>query len=82
MEVHETEASGKALKQGAQPAQAIHKKIVDEMIRAIDVAADFEDKHGHGNAAGRRTWVAVKMVSKRKAQLASDVLNISVRTHF
>jgi proline dehydrogenase len=73
VEVHETEASGKALKQGTQPPQATHKKIVDEMIRAIDVAAAFEDKHGHGNAAGRRTWVAVKMVSKGRAQLVPHV---------
>lgn len=37
----------------------VHKRVVDEMIRSIDVAADFED----GLSAGTRmTWVAVKMV--------------------
>ena len=35
------------------------KRIVEEIIRSIDVAADFEDQF---SSAGRKTWVAVKMV--------------------
>jgi proline dehydrogenase len=39
------------------------KQLVDEMIRCINIAADFEDDIvGKEAAAGRRTWVAVKMV--------------------
>jgi hypothetical protein len=38
-----------------------HKRIVGEMIHAIDVAGDFEDQFGE--AGIRKTWVAVKMVS-------------------
>lgn len=37
-----------------------HKAIIKEMIHSIDVAADFEDSLSSG---GRRTWVAVKIVS-------------------
>jgi len=44
-----------------------HKRIVDEMIRSIDVAADFEDRyahtHTHRTASDRKTWVAIKLVS-------------------
>lgn len=65
VEVDESEASGINSKQGSKSVQPMHKKIVDEMIRSIDVAANFEDKLDHGGVAGRRTWVAVKMVSKR-----------------
>ena len=37
--------------------------VLDEIIRAIDVAADFEDRLVADNlACGRKTWVAVKMV--------------------
>lgn len=39
-----------------------HKRIIKEMIHSIDVAADFEDSLNDG---GRRTWVAVKIVSQR-----------------
>jgi proline dehydrogenase len=42
--------------------QPVHKRIVTEMIRSIDVAADFEDEFGTRGAAGRRTWVAIKLV--------------------
>jgi len=37
-----------------------HKAIMKEMIHSIDVAADFEDSI---RGEGRRTWVAVKIVS-------------------
>lgn len=47
--------------QGKQDAPP-HKRFVDEMIRCIDVAADFEDGLGLGEDVGRRrTWVAIKM---------------------
>lgn len=39
-----------------------HKRIIKEMIHSIDVAADFEDSLNDG---GRRTWVAVKLVSPK-----------------
>ncbi|OCB90786.1 FAD-linked oxidoreductase [Sanghuangporus baumii] len=68
VEVDEDEASGKAKIRGPETgeAQPVHKHIVDEMIRCIDVAADFEDrlrgKRNHGaNSPGRKTWVAVKL---------------------
>jgi proline dehydrogenase len=44
--------------------EPVHKHIVQEMIRAIDVAGDFEDSRAHEIiGSGRRTWVAVKLVS-------------------
>ncbi|KAF9218385.1 FAD-linked oxidoreductase [Gyrodon lividus] len=43
--------------------QPVHKRIVAEMIRSIDVAADFEDKLGTHGVMGRRTWVAVKLTA-------------------
>lgn len=43
----------------------VYKRCVDEMIRSIDVAADFEDGivgNEPQTGSGRRTWVAIKMV--------------------
>ncbi|KAF4566625.1 hypothetical protein EYR36_012057 [Pleurotus pulmonarius] len=64
VEVDEEEAVGsKKSKKGVEPP---HKRIVDEMIRCIDVAADFEDSvraEGEGITKGRKTWVAVKMTA-------------------
>lgn len=43
-----------------------HKRIVDEMLTSIDVAADFEDSYARSHTqslAGRKTWVAIKLVS-------------------
>ncbi|KAF4584676.1 hypothetical protein EYR38_001906 [Pleurotus pulmonarius] len=64
VEVDEEEAVGsKKLKKDLEPP---HKRIVDEMIRCIDVAADFEDSvrvEGKELAKGRKTWVAVKMTA-------------------
>jgi proline dehydrogenase len=37
-----------------------HKQLIKEIIHSIDVAANFEDSVSNG---GRRTWVAVKLVS-------------------
>ncbi|THU86961.1 hypothetical protein K435DRAFT_357599 [Dendrothele bispora CBS 962.96] len=50
---------------------APHKRVVEEMLRAIDVAGDFEDSvsgkyvlDGSNDApVGRRTWVAVKLTA-------------------
>jgi hypothetical protein len=57
----------------------MHKKIVDEIVQCIDVAADFED--GLGASAGfgageknRITWVAVKMVRNK--------YNLHVAVHY
>ncbi|KAK0204224.1 FAD-linked oxidoreductase-like protein [Desarmillaria ectypa] len=59
VEVDEHEATAAAsLKKVSQP---VHKRIVNEMVHCIDVAADFEDGIVAGAAAGRRTWVAVKL---------------------
>lgn len=43
----------------------IHKRIVEEMVHSIDVAADFEDGilGEQGLKGGRRTWVAVKLTA-------------------
>ncbi|KDQ30083.1 hypothetical protein PLEOSDRAFT_1053486 [Pleurotus ostreatus PC15] len=64
VEVDEEEAVGS--KKSKKDAEPPHKRIVDEMIRCIDVAADFEDSvraEGKDIAKGRKTWVAVKMTA-------------------
>ena len=44
--------------------EPLHKHTVQEMIRAIDVTADFEDSQARETiTSGRRTWIAVKLVS-------------------
>ncbi|THV05219.1 FAD-linked oxidoreductase [Dendrothele bispora CBS 962.96] len=40
-----------------------YRRIVNEMIHSIDVAADFEDEIAGNALIGRRTWVAVKMTA-------------------
>lgn len=57
VEVDEHEAAGKARERAARVP--VHKQLVDEMIRCIDVAADFEDQKRADKATvmGRRTWV-------------------------
>ncbi|KAJ8518907.1 hypothetical protein ONZ45_g4087 [Pleurotus djamor] len=65
VEVDEDEAAGtkKLKKDDVKPP---HKQSVDEMIRCIDVAADFEDSvlaGGKQATRGRKTWVAVKMTA-------------------
>lgn len=70
VEVDEHEAAGathqthsnEGPSSGKANEQPIHKRIVAEMIRSIDVAADFEDELGAQEVAGRRTWVAIKLV--------------------
>ncbi len=63
VEVDENEATAEreqaAKRNGGLP---IYKRSVEEMIRCIDVAADFEDGILGNTPVGRRTWVAIKMV--------------------
>jgi proline dehydrogenase len=61
-EVDAGEATGGARSTG----EPVHKRVVQEMIRCIDVAADFEDSQTRADEnpnSGRRTWVAIKLVS-------------------
>ncbi|KAG6867968.1 hypothetical protein C0993_008929 [Termitomyces sp. T159_Od127] len=58
VEVDESEATGSP---SATKAPSPHKRIVDEMIHCVDVAADFEDGVAGKQHTGRRTWVAIKM---------------------
>ncbi|KAG5641506.1 hypothetical protein DXG03_005078 [Asterophora parasitica] len=44
---------------GASTPTSPHKRIVDEMLLSIDVAADFEDTLG--TKQDRKTWVAIKL---------------------
>ena len=60
VEVDEAEASGHGQEHGS--VASVNKDIVQEIIHSIDVAADYEDKHTTG-LKGRRTWVAIKLVS-------------------
>jgi proline dehydrogenase len=41
---------------------APHKRFVEEMIRAVDTVADFEDSLGNPASFSRRTCVALKLV--------------------
>ncbi|KAH9048797.1 FAD-linked oxidoreductase [Lactarius hengduanensis] len=42
--------------------EPVHKRIVQEMICSINVAADFEDSRARADeSSGRRTWVAIKL---------------------
>ncbi|TFK85682.1 FAD-linked oxidoreductase [Polyporus arcularius HHB13444] len=59
VEVDESAASG-AGKLSSSEKPLAHKQIVQENLHCIDVAADFEDRHAHGNA-GKGTWVAIKL---------------------
>ncbi|KAJ7259683.1 FAD-linked oxidoreductase-like protein [Mycena rebaudengoi] len=59
VEVDEAEAM--AASSGASRSSP-HKAIVDEMLRCIDVAADFENGIT-AKQTGRRTWVAVKITA-------------------
>ncbi|KAK0232101.1 FAD-linked oxidoreductase-like protein [Armillaria nabsnona] len=55
---HEATAAAASPKKVSQP---VHKRIVNEMVHCINVAADFEDGIVAGATAGRRTWVAIKL---------------------
>ena len=58
VEVDETETSSNS---ASAEAKAAHKRIVDETLHCLDVAAAFEDKHAPGHV-GRGTWMAIKLV--------------------
>ena len=61
---YSVEAKVDAATSGARSlCEPVHERIVQEMIRSIDVAADFEDSRARANeSSGRRTWVAIKLV--------------------
>lgn len=61
VEVDEKEVAGQA----SVERQHVHKRIVKEMIRSIDVSADYEDGRDllQGGHSGRRTWIAVKLTA-------------------
>jgi proline dehydrogenase len=60
VEADENEAAGGT----RSPDKRVHKRMVQEMIRSIDVAAEFEDSQAReAPSSGRRTWVAIKVVS-------------------
>jgi proline dehydrogenase len=63
VEVEEAEATAFAQSHAKHKGPPPHKRIVDEMIHCIDVAADFEDSFTDKSTGGRRTWVAIKIVS-------------------
>ncbi|TFK67661.1 FAD-linked oxidoreductase [Pluteus cervinus] len=73
VEVDEDEATAPASSANSSPnsiapvSEALppHKRIVEEMIRCTDVAADFEDGYSRRSsvALGRKTWVAVKLTA-------------------
>ena len=69
---YSVEADGNEAAGGTRsPDKRVHKRIVQEMIRSIDVAAEFEDSQARKTpSSGRRTWVAIKVVS-----LIDDYLN-------
>ncbi|KAG6877337.1 hypothetical protein C0992_010247 [Termitomyces sp. T32_za158] len=63
VEVDESEATGSPTRGEPSPSSSSspHKRIVEEMIHCVDVAADFEDGVSGKRTSGRRTWVAIKM---------------------
>ncbi|GLB36747.1 putative converts proline to delta-1-pyrroline-5-carboxylate [Lyophyllum shimeji] len=60
VEVDEAEATASSSK-GTQAERSPYKRIVDEMVHCVDVAADFEDRISGKVHTGRKTWVAVKL---------------------
>ncbi|KAL1714374.1 FAD-linked oxidoreductase-like protein [Schizophyllum commune] len=56
---------GTAMGAGHDPANSPHARIVDEMVHAVDVAADFEDELAPPGTppTARKTWVAVKLTA-------------------
>ncbi|KAF8839920.1 FAD-linked oxidoreductase [Paxillus ammoniavirescens] len=68
VEVDENEAAGAerhGQTNGKASGQPVHKRIVDEIIKSIEVAANFEDglNSGAGGVTGRPTCVAVKLTA-------------------
>jgi proline dehydrogenase len=77
VEVDEADATAFAQSHPKHKGPPPHKRIVDEMIRCIDVAADFEDSFADKSSGGRRTWVAIKMVRPVTIMYSHD-LNLSL----
>lgn len=79
VEVDEDAASGHAC--GTKSGEQIHKRIVKEMIHSIDVAANFEDTYASSlsSPSGRRTWIAIKLVSVSFPPYPRQSLNPSFR---
>ncbi|KAF8525253.1 FAD-linked oxidoreductase-like protein [Hysterangium stoloniferum] len=73
VEVRQHEAEGKVEKRALRSSSQIHKQNVEETIRCIDVAADFEDRLGVG--VERKTWVAVKLTALLPS--AQSLINLS-----
>lgn len=67
VEVDEAQAMGETTHDQEKPpipiATSFHKQVISETLHCVDVAADYEDKHTNG-LTGRRTWVAIKLVSR------------------
>ncbi|KAF8491276.1 FAD-linked oxidoreductase-like protein [Gautieria morchelliformis] len=67
VEVDQSEAERHAQKEVSHdsPVPAVYKMHVEEILRAIDIAADFEDQCGTTprSGTGRKTWVAVKLTA-------------------
>jgi proline dehydrogenase len=64
VEVDEDEAKHNSGVKGAGASSEVapHKRAVQEMLTAIEVAADFEDGLGTRDILNRKTWVAIKLV--------------------
>jgi hypothetical protein len=62
---YSVEADTNEITGGAHPSgETLRQHILQEMLRSIEVAADFEDSYARENpSSGRTTWVAVKLVS-------------------
>jgi proline dehydrogenase len=64
VEVDESEAVGSSSQSAEHDGNPeLSKKIVDEMVHSVDVAADFEEHIIKSSVGERKTWVAVKMVT-------------------
>lgn len=63
VEVDENQATGGSSKNVSTTPP--HKRIVDEMLHSIDVAADLEEEFMSKSPSvrGKRTWVAIKMTA-------------------
>lgn len=61
VEVDQNEAEGKTKSRMLNQGDGIHKQNVEETLKCIDVAGQFEDRMG--SKSGRKTWVAIKLVS-------------------
>ncbi|KAF8878433.1 FAD-linked oxidoreductase-like protein [Infundibulicybe gibba] len=79
VEVDEPEATASSSKYSTLGKPA-HKRIVDEVVHCIDVAADFEDGIAGASNRSRKTWVAVKITAllpdaRALANLSSHIIS-------